>query len=119
MYKNELNKKRRTRRKKSIRLKINGTSQKPRLSVYKSNKYIYVQAIDDTEGKTLVSASNLKYEEKEQKLNTKIAVKVGEDIAKKLKEKNISEVVFDRNGFLYTGRIKALADSARKNGIKF
>jgi large subunit ribosomal protein L18 len=61
----------------------------------------------------------LKYDEKEKKLNLKIAVKVGEDIAKKLKEKNINEVVFDRNGFLYTGRIKALADAARKNGIKF
>ena len=119
MQKNDLSKKRRARRKKSIRTTISGTSQRPRLSVYKSNKYIYVQAIDDAEGKTLVSASNLKYDEKERKLNLKIAVKVGEDIAKKLKEKNINEVVFDRNGFLYTGRVKALADAARKNGIKF
>jgi large subunit ribosomal protein L18 len=119
MSKIELNKKRRMRRKKSIRLKINGNSSKPRLSVYKSNKYIYVQAIDDNAGITIVSSSSIKYEGKDKKLNKTTAIKVGEEIAKKLKEKNIDEVIFDRNGFLYTGKIKALADSARKNGLKF
>ena len=118
MNKIKLTKKRRDRRKKSIRTKIFGTSLKPRLSVFRSNKYIYIQAIDDESGNTLASASNIKYNDSEKKLNVKIAAKVGEDIALKLKEKNISEAVFDRNGFLYTGKIKALADSARKSGIK-
>jgi large subunit ribosomal protein L18 len=119
MSKVELGKKRRFRRKKSIRKKINGTSNKPRLSVYKSNKFIYVQAIDDDNGITIVSASSLKYDSKDGKLNIKTAAKVGEEIANKLKEKKIEDVVFDRNAFLYTGKIKALADSARKNGLKF
>ena len=111
--------KRRTRRKKSIRNTIFGTALKPRLSVFKSNKYIYIQAIDDDKGITIAAASSITYDEKKFKMNKATSEKVGEDIAKKLKEKNIEYVVFDRNGFLYTGRIKSLADSARKNGLKF
>ena len=110
----EVSKKRRVRRK-----KIYGTTSKPRLSIFKSNKYIYVQAIDDSVGKTLASASSFVLDKKSSKLNKETAEKVGVEIAVKLKEKNIDTVVFDRNGFLYTGRIKALADAARKNGLKF
>ncbi|HOV13278.1 MAG TPA: 50S ribosomal protein L18 [Spirochaetota bacterium] len=119
MLKVELGKKRRARRKLSIRRDIFGTSSKPRLSVFRSNKYIYVQAIDDDAGKTIASASSLSYDHTKFKLNKKTAEKVGEDIALKLKKCNIDTVVFDRNGFLYTGKIKVLADSARKNGLKF
>ncbi len=121
MKKLELQDKRRLRRKRVIRKKIFGTASKPRLSVYKSNKYIYVQAIDDDKGVTLASSSSLIFRGKGSKikLDKEIASKVGEDIAKKLLEKKIETVVFDRNGFLYTGRVKSLADSARKNGLKF
>lgn len=117
----ELKKKRRLRRKRVIRKKIFGTALKPRLSVYRSNRYIYVQAIDDEKGITIASSSSLLFKEKGAgvKLNKEIAAKVGEDIAKKLLSKKIEKVVFDRNGFLYTGRIKALADAARKAGLKF
>jgi len=114
----EVLKKRRERRKKSSRKKLSGTVEVPRLSVYKSNKYLYVQAIDDVKETTLASASSLKYGDG-FKLNKKTAEKVGEDIAKVLIGKKIDKVVFDRNGFLYAGKIKALADSARKNGLKF
>jgi large subunit ribosomal protein L18 len=111
--------KRRTRRKHVLRKNIYGTSTKPRLSVFRSNKYIYVQAIDDEKGVTIASASNLKYDKKENKLNIKTAAKVGQEMGEKLIKMNISNVVFDRNGFLYTGKIKSLADGARKAGLKF
>jgi large subunit ribosomal protein L18 len=115
MKKLKLQKKRRIRRKYIIRENIFGTAEKPRLSVFKSNKFIYVQAIDDDKGITLASASSLK----EKRLNIKSAAKVGEELAKKLKEKKIDKAVFDRNGFVYAGRLKALADGARKAGVKF
>jgi large subunit ribosomal protein L18 len=115
----KLQKKRRLRRKRIIRKRIHGTSKKPRLSVFRSNKYIYVQAIDDDKGNTLVTASSLSYDKKKRKLNKEVAAKVGEDIGKKLLEKKINSVYFDRNGFLYTGKIKALADGVRKTGLKF
>jgi len=111
--------KRRIRRKHIIRKRVTGTALKPRLSVYKSNKYIYIQAIDDDKGFTLASASSLIKNPKSRKLNKEIASKTGEVIGKKLAEKNIKEAVFDRNGFLYSGRIKALADGVRKTGLKF
>jgi large subunit ribosomal protein L18 len=85
--------------------------------VYRSNKQIYAQVIDDTTGRTLASASSLKMEEKLPK--KEIAAKVGELIAKNAKEAGIEKVAFDRNGFLYHGRIKELADAARKGGLKF
>lgn len=119
MLKVKLSKKRRLRRKMSIRKDIFGTSSKPRLSVFRSNRYLYVQAINDETGSTLASVSSLSYDHKTFKLNKKTAEKIGEDIAEKLKKLNIETVIFDRNGFLYTGKIKALADSARKNGLKF
>lgn len=119
MEKLKLQKKRRLRRKRIIRKKIHGTVNRPRLSVFKSNKYIYAQAIDDDKGNTLIASSSLIYDKKNRKLNKEIAAKVGEDIGKKLLEKKIDTVYFDRNGFLYTGKIKALADGARKAGLKF
>ena len=119
MKKVETRNKRRLRRKRIIRKNIIGTKEIPRLSIFKSNRYIYVQAIDDENGNTITSASSLIFDAKDRKLNKKTSEKVGEVIADKLKEKNIDKAVFDRNGFLYTGKIKALADGARKKGIKF
>lgn len=108
---------RRIKIKKSIRSKVSGTSSKPRMTVFRSNKQIYVQVINDETGTTLVSASSLKMTEKVAKKEQ--AAKVGEAIAKKAIEAGISEVVFDRNGYLYHGRIKELADAARNGGLKF
>ena len=108
---------RRIKIKKSIRSKVSGTSSKPRMTVFRSNKQIYVQVINDETGTTLASASSLKMTEKRAKKEQ--AAKVGEAIAKKAIEAGISEVVFDRNGYLYHGRIKELADAARNGGLKF
>lgn len=107
---------RRERLKRRIRAKVFGTNDRPRLSVYRSNKNIYAQVINDESGKTLVSASDIK-----MKKGTKVerAKEVGIEIAKLAKEAKISSVVFDRNGFNYIGRIKILADSAREGGLKF
>lgn len=105
-----------------IRKRIQGTSERPRLCVFKSNKNMYAQIIDDTVGKTLVAASTLESElKKELKsgCNIEAAVKVGVDIAGKAKEKGITSVVYDRGGYLYHGKIKALADAARENGLDF
>ncbi len=111
----------RERRKLSIRKNISGTGERPRMSVFRSNKHIYVQVIDDTTGKTLAAASTLS-PELEGKLegDKKEAAKaVGELAAKKCLDAKIEAVVFDRNGFIYTGRIAALADGARAGGLKF
>ena len=108
---------RRVRIKRSIRGRISGTFVRPRLTVFRSNKQIYAQVIDDTTGTTLAAASSLKMTEKSTKKAT--ASKVGELIAQNAKEAGIQAVVFDRDGYLYHGRIKELADSARKNGLKF
>ncbi|MDR1676038.1 MAG: 50S ribosomal protein L18 [Tannerella sp.] len=108
---------RRIRIKKSVRSKVSGTAERPRLTVFRSNKQIYVQVIDDTAGKTLAAASSLKLTDKAPK--KEIAAKVGEIIAKNAQEAGIQAVVFDRNGYLYHGRIKELADAARKGGLKF
>lgn len=104
-----------------IRKHINGTDAKPRFSVFRSNKEIYVQIVNDTEGKTLLSFSSLNKEVSEKKNITKTekARLVGKHAAEKLLEKGISTVVFDRNGYLYHGRIKALAEAAREGGLKF
>lgn len=106
----------RIRLKKKIRSKIFGTGARPRLSVFRSNKFIYAQVIDDSTGKTLVSASDLKISK-----GTKIerAKEVGKMIAKEALAKKIDQVIFDRNGFKYTGRIKLVADEARATGLKF
>lgn len=107
---------RRVKIKYRVRNKISGTAARPRMSVFRSNKQIYVQVIDDEAGKTLVAASSLGQEacpKKEQ------AFKVGEVVAQKALEAGISEVVFDRNGYLYHGRVKEVAEGARKGGLKF
>ena len=115
-------KNKRLRRKIRIRKKIRGTSERPRLTVYRSLKYIYAQIIDDEAGHTLVAASTLEKELREKLKSTKdieAAKTVGELIAKRALEKGIEKVVFDRNGYKYHGRVKALADAAREAGLKF
>ena len=109
---------RRIRIKRSIRSRISGTSECPRLTVFRSNRQIYAQVIDDTTGRTLAAASSLKLSE-EKATKKAIAAKVGTLIAQHAKEAGIQAVVFDRNGYLYHGRIKELADAARNNGLKF
>ena len=108
---------RRIKIKTRVRGKVYGSPERPRLSVYRSNKQIYAQVIDDITGITLASASSLKIEDKLPK--KEIAAKVGEMIAQNAKEAGIETVAFDRNGYLYHGRIKELADAARKGGLKF
>ncbi len=109
---------RRLRIKRSIRSKISGTAARPRMSVFKSNTGIYVQLIDDTIGKTLVSASSRELSDAKS-VNVAIAKHVGEKIAERAKEQGIQTVVFDRNGYLYHGKVKALADGAREAGLQF
>ena len=99
-----------------IRKNVKGTAERPRLSVFRSNKQIYAQIINDLTGNTLVSASSLGMEAMPKKEQ---AAKVGELLGKKAVEAGISQVVFDRNGYLYHGRVKSLADAARKGGLKF
>ena len=108
---------RRTRIKAHIRHRVSGTAQKPRLTVFRSNTQIYAQLIDDVNGKTLASASSLGLKDKVTKIEQ--AAKVGALVAKVAQEAGITEVVFDRNGYLYHGRIKQLADAAREAGLKF
>ena len=122
MIKKDFVKERYLRRRKRSKKKTKGSGERPRLVVFKSNRYIYVQAIDDVSGKTIVSASSLESEIKKELKSTKdieAAKKVGETIGKRLKEKSYETVVFDRNGYLYHGRVKALADAAREAGLKF
>ena len=111
---------RRIRIKKRIRSKLNGTAEVPRMSVFRSNKQIYVQLIDDVSGNTLLSVgSNEKEIAEGDKVNkSEQAKKVGKKLAEKALEKGIKQVVFDRNGYLYHGRVKSLADAARENGLK-
>jgi large subunit ribosomal protein L18 len=107
----------RTRVKYRIRKKVNGTSQKPRLSVFRSNKEIYCQLIDDVNGVTVVSASSKGKHKSGNKIS--IAAEVGKDVAAKAIAAGISKVVFDRGGYLYHGRVKSLADGAREGGLIF
>jgi large subunit ribosomal protein L18 len=106
----------RIRLKKKIRTKVSGTLECPRLSVFRSNSFIYAQVIDDTKGKTLISSSDLTLK---KGTKTERAVTVGNEVAKASIAKGIKKVVFDRNGFKYTGRVKALADGARASGLTF
>ena len=112
---------RRQRIKHRIRKHIKGSATTPRMSVYRSNRDIYVQFIDDESGKTLLSVSSRDKGTGSKKTDTKIEVAglVGKAAAKKASENGISTVVFDRNGYLFHGRVKALADAARENGLKF
>lgn len=109
----------RLKRKVHIRKRISGTPNRPRMSVFRSNKHMYVQVIDDTTGKTLASASNAEAETKELRNNVENAAKIGELIGTRLNDLKIKEVVFDRNGYLFHGIVKSIADGARKTGIKF
>ena len=106
----------RIRLKKKIRARITGTAERPRLSVFRSNKFIYAQVIDDVAGKTLVSTSDVKIK---KGTKTERAKEIGKIIAELCKGAKISKVVFDRNGFKYTGRIKTVADEARAGGLEF
>ena len=112
----------RTRRKRSIRGKISGTAERPRLTVFRSNKHIYAQVIDDVAGKTLAAFSTANEGVRESvgyKKKTEVAQIVGQKLAEKCKELSIENVVFDRNGFIYHGRVKAVAEGAREGGLRF
>lgn len=107
------------RRKVHIRKSIFGTAERPRMTVFRSNLHMYVQVIDDTTGTTLVSAGTVEKELAEIKNNVEGAAKLGETLGKRCLEKGVTTVVFDRNGYLYHGVVKAIADGARKAGVKF
>jgi large subunit ribosomal protein L18 len=112
----------RLKRKKRIRRKVEGSEERPRLTVFRSDKHIYAQIVNDQTGTTLVSASTLSPEYKEmerEKGKVNAAKRVGELVARKAIEKGIARVVFDRNGFIYHGRIQALAEAARQKGLDF
>jgi large subunit ribosomal protein L18 len=108
----------RARRKLRIRKKVTGTTERPRLTVFRSNKQIYAQVVDDSSGNTVAEATSLKLDKAEVN-KSQVAEKVGEAIAQALIGKGIKQVVFDRNGYIYHGRVKALADGARKGGLEF
>ena len=113
----------RARLKNHIRMRVSGTTERPRLTVFKSLKHVYAQIVDDSTGKTIISISDIDKTEREQfkSLKGQIALgkKVGELAAKKALGMNIKQVVFDRNGYLYHGVVKAMADGAREGGLKF
>lgn len=110
----------RIRRHKRVRAKIEGTKDVPRVSVFKSNRHIFVQFIDDQEGKTILSSAVKSAKKSTLKGNkTEISATIGKELAEKAKEAGIKKVVFDRGGFKYHGRVKALAESLRKGGLEF
>lgn len=109
----------RARRHKRVRTKISGTAECPRLCMFRSNKGIYAQIIDDVKGTTLVSASTLDKEVKTKKSNVEAAKEVGTLIAKRAADKKITTVVFDRSGYIYHGVVKSLAEAAREGGLEF
>jgi large subunit ribosomal protein L18 len=100
-----------------IRARVSGTAVRPRLAVYKSNRYLHAQLIDDTAGRTLIAGSTKEAASGVKKVDA--ALKLGQDLAGKAKSAGITEVVFDRGGFRYTGRLKVLAEAARAGGLKF
>lgn len=102
-----------------IRRRMSGTAERPRLTVFRSNKEMYAQIVDDVEGKTLVAASSMEKGFDKQGTKSDIASFVGKNIAERAKQAGITTVVFDRNGYLYHGRVKSLAEAARENGLKF
>ena len=113
----------RSRKKAHVRKTIFGTPDRPRLTVFRSNKNIYAQIIDDLQGQTVVSASSLdtdvQADVEKAKSKTELSEIIGKQVAKKAKDSGIEKVVFDRNGYRYHGRVKALADAARENGLEF
>jgi large subunit ribosomal protein L18 len=117
----KIKKEKRIARHRRVRAKIKGTKKRPRLCVFRSNKHIYAQLIDDGEGKTLVSASDFELDAKKGKKSVKsdLAKEVGKLVAQKAATKKINEAVFDRGGYKYHGRVKALAEGAREEGLKF
>ncbi len=110
---------RRKKLKMRIRKRVNGTAERPRLTVFRSNKEIYAQLIDDTKGITLASASSMEKSFEKKGTKTDVAISVGKVIAERAKTVGVDSVVFDRNGYLYHGRVKSLAEAARENGLKF
>ncbi len=108
---------RRVRRKKHVRKTVSGTPERPRLSVFKSNRHLYAQVIDDATGVTIAYANNMEKDNKAIPSTVEGAEKLGTLLGERLKEKNISTVVFDRNGFLYHGKVKAIAEGVRKAGV--
>lgn len=110
----------RFKRKRRIRAKVEGTDGRPRLAVFRSNKHLYVQLVDDLKAHTLVSASTLEADLKDKVSgNIEGAKTIGNLVAKRALAKNIAEVVFDRSGYIYHGKLKAVADAAREGGLKF
>lgn len=109
----------RDRRHVRVRKKVRGTPERPRLAVYRSNRYIYAQIIDDAAGRTLASASSQEADLRAGALNIGTAAKVGELLGSRAKEAGVSTVVFDRGGYKYHGKVKALADAAREAGLEF
>lgn len=110
---------RRSRRRMHIRKSVHGTAERPRITVFKSSRYLYAQVIDDTSGHTLASVSNLEKELRAVKSNAAGAEALGQALGARLKEKKIAKVVFDRNGYPYHGLVKSVAEGARKAGIQF
>lgn len=119
MLKKTILKNRRQRRKRTIRNSILGTPTRPRLSVFRSSKHIYVQVIDDLSGHTLVSASSVEKDLATEGDRIEQAREIGKVLAQRVQEKGIDKIVFDRNGFIYHGRVAAVADGAREGGLKF
>lgn len=119
MKKAEIKTKRYIQRKNRVRSRVNGTKERPRLTVFRSNTHIYGQIINDDEAKTIVSVSDLKMKKEAKVTKTMLATLVGEELAKKAIAKKIKAVIFDRNGFKFHGRVKALAEGARKGGLEF
>jgi len=118
----ELKRLARIKRRRRIRKRIKGTTSRPRLCVFRSARHIYAQIIDDTRGLTLVSASSIEVEiRKKEKFENKVALAtfIGKQVAERAREKGIQKVVFDRNGFLYHGRVKAVSEGARESGLEF
>jgi large subunit ribosomal protein L18 len=109
----------RDRRHTRVRKRVRGTAERPRLAVYRSNRYIYAQVIDDIQGRTLVAASSQETDLRSGALNVDTATKVGTLIGSRAKDAGVSSVVFDRGGYKYHGKIKALADAAREAGLEF
>ena len=109
----------RDRRHSRVRKRVRGTAERPRLAVYRSNRYIYAQVIDDVAGHTLVAASSQEPELRENALNVPTAAKVGTLLGNRAKEAGVNAVVFDRGGYKYHGKVKALADAAREAGLEF
>jgi len=109
----------RNRRHARVRKDLRGTADRPRLAVYRSNRYIYAQVIDDLAGRTVASASSQEANLREQRLTVETAAQVGTLVADRAKEAGVTTVVFDRGGYKYHGRLKALADAAREAGLEF